>query len=128
MKTREYLSKNGKSPFATGFGKLGQKAAAKVTTAITRMRLGNFGDHKSVGGGVWEHRIDFEKGYRIYYSKDGTELVVLLCVGSKAKQQADIGKAKEYWSDYKDRKKEQQNKNKQDTRTMSKSKQSKRNK
>ena len=91
-------------PFAEWFDSLGAKAAAKVTSATTRMELGNFGDHKSVGGGVWERRINFEKGNRIYYAKDGEDLVLLFCGGTKSRQQADIDEAKEYWNDYKHRK------------------------
>ncbi len=77
------------------------------------MEAGNFGDNKSVGEGVRERRIDFEKGYRIYFGKDGDELVLLLCGGTKTRQQSDIATAKKYWSDYKRRKKEQEAKSKQ---------------
>jgi putative addiction module killer protein len=103
-KVTQYETENGKVPFAEWFDSLGAKAAAKVTSATTRMELGNFGDHKSVGGGVWERRINFEKGYRIYYAKDGEDLVLLFCGGTKSRQQADIDEAKEYWKDYKHRK------------------------
>ena len=99
-KVTQYETENGKVPFAEWFDSLG----AKVTSATTRMELGNFGDHKSVGGGVWERRINFEKGYRIYYAKDGEDLVLLFCGGTKSRQQADIDEAKEYWKDYKHRK------------------------
>jgi len=52
---------------------LGAKAAAKVVSAVARMEAGNFGGKKSVAEGVRERRIDFEKGYRIYFGKDGDE-------------------------------------------------------
>jgi len=68
------------------------------------MEAGNFGDHKSVGGGVWERRINFEKGYRVYFARDGKELVLLFWGGTKSRQQKDIEKAKTYWSEYKARK------------------------
>ena len=103
-KVTQYETESGRVPIAEWFDSLGAKAAAKVTSATTRMELGNFGDHKSVGGGVWERRLDFEKGYRIYYAKDGEDLVLLLCGGTKSRQQADIDKAKQYWKDYKQRK------------------------
>ena len=106
-KVTQYETGNGKVPFAEWFDSLGAKAAAKVTSATTRMELGNFGDHKSVGGGVWERRINFEKGYRIYYTKDGEDLVLLFCGGMKSRQQADIDEAKQYWKDYKRRKAQQ---------------------
>jgi len=100
----QYETEEGKVPFAEWFDSLKAKAAAKVTSAIARMELGNFGDHKTVGGGVWERVINFEKGYRIYYAKDGEDLVLLLCGGTKSRQQADIDEAKQYWKEYKQRK------------------------
>jgi putative addiction module killer protein len=103
-KVSEYETEDGRVPFAKWFESLGAKAAAKVTSAIARMGLGNFGDHKSVGQGVWERRIDFEKGYRLYFAKDGDDLVLLFCGGTKVRQQPDIDKARQYWADYKKRK------------------------
>jgi putative addiction module killer protein len=103
-KVTQYETESGKVPFAEWFDSLGAKAAAKVTSATTRMELGNFGDHKSVGGGVWERRINFGKGYRIYYAEDGEDLILLFCGGTKSKQQSDIDEAKQYWKDYKNRK------------------------
>jgi len=105
-RTTQYATSDGKVPFDRWFSSLGAKAAAKVTAAIAQMELGNFGDHKSVGGGVWERRINFEKGYRIYFAKDGEEIVLLLCGGTKSRQQSDIDAAKEYWQDYKKRKRQ----------------------
>lgn len=103
-KVTQYQTEDGKSPFAEWFNSLNAKAAAKVTLATVRMELGNFGDHKSVGDGVWERRLNFEKGYRIYYAKDGEDLVLLLCGGSKSRQHSDIEEAKLYWKDFKQRK------------------------
>ncbi|TWU31403.1 type II toxin-antitoxin system RelE/ParE family toxin [Novipirellula artificiosorum] len=103
-KVTQYETEGGRVPFAEWFDSLGAKAAAKVTSAATRMELGNFGDHKSVGGGVWERRINFEKGYRFYYAKDGEDFVLLFCGGTKSQQQSDIDQAKQYWKDYKHRK------------------------
>lgn len=105
-KVTQYETEEGKVPFAEWFSSLGAKAAAKVTVATARMELGNFGDHKSVGSGVWERRIDFEKGYRLYYAKDGDELVLPFCGGTKSRQQSDIDEAKQYWTDYKRRKRQ----------------------
>ncbi len=93
-------------PFEKWFRSLHENAAAKVTAAIRRMELGNFGDHKSVGNGVWERKIDYGKGFRLYYAKDGEELIVLLCGGTKSRQQKDIEQAKSFWADYRKRKKE----------------------
>ncbi|MFM9912428.1 MAG: type II toxin-antitoxin system RelE/ParE family toxin [Methylophilaceae bacterium] len=66
-----------------------------------RVESGNFGDHKPVGDGVSEFRVSVGAGYRVYYGLHGKTLVVLLCGGNKATQQADIKLAKEYWADWK---------------------------
>ncbi len=105
VKVTQYELKDGAIPFEVWFLSLSAKAALKVRSAIARMELGNFGDRKSVGGGVWERRIDFEQGYRIYFAKDGNDLVLLLFGGTKKRQQSDIDQAKGYWLEYKARKK-----------------------
>ena len=64
------------------------------------MTLGNFGDSKSVGEGVFEMRVHFGPGYRIYFAKQDRAVVVLLCGGEKKSQRADIQTAKAYWTDY----------------------------
>jgi putative addiction module killer protein len=101
----QYEQEDGVVPFTRWFDSLGVGAALKVRTAIAQMEAGNFGDHKSVGGGVWERRINFEKGYRIYFAKDGDNLVLLFWGGTKTRQQSDVEKAKIYLSEYKARKK-----------------------
>jgi putative addiction module killer protein len=69
--------------------------------------MGNLASVKSVGRGVSELRLDFGPGYRVYFGRDGERLVILLCGGSKRRQQADIDAAQAYWSDYKARKREE---------------------
>jgi putative addiction module killer protein len=105
-KVSQYETEDGKVPFQAWFSSLGCKAALKVRAALAQMEAGNLGDHKPVGSGVWERRINFEKGYRVYFAKDGNELIILFCGGTKARQQSDIDKAKGYWSDYKNRRKQ----------------------
>jgi putative addiction module killer protein len=105
VEVREYLDPMGRSPFAEWFNGLNAQAAAKVATAITRMRLGNFSNAKGVGNGIFEYRLDFGPGYRIYFSKDGEVLVILLGGGTKKRQQKDIDNAIARWQDYKHRKK-----------------------
>jgi len=61
---------------------------------------GNLGDHKDVGGGVWEARLDFGPGYRVYFGKSGRELILLVAGGDKKTQKKDIKRAKELWSRY----------------------------
>ena len=68
-------------------------ARSKIGFAVARMRLGNFGDAKSVGCGVMESRIHYGPGYRVYFTRRGSEIVVLLLCGDKRSQQADIHRA-----------------------------------
>jgi len=67
---------------------------------LNRVRLGNFGDAKSVGQGVWELRIPRGPGYRVYFARVENAIVLLLCGGEKATQRRDIDKARTYWQDY----------------------------
>lgn len=101
---KEYIDKTGRSSFSKWFEELNSEAAAKITTAIYRLEQGNFSRVEGVGGGVYEYRIDFGPGYRIYFGKNGNELVILLCSGSKKGQSKDIKLAKEKWTEYKHQK------------------------
>ncbi len=101
---REYHDRQGKSPYGMWFNRLDPRAAAKVTTAVTRLSLENLSSTKGVGYGVFEYRIDFGPGYRVYFGKDGGRLVILLGGGTKKRQQQDISDAHACWQDYKRRK------------------------
>lgn len=101
---REYNDRNGRSPYAAWFDHLNAKAAAKVATALTRLAQGNFSNVKGVGSGVFECRIDFGPGYRVYFGEDGDRLVILLGGGTKKRQQQDIERAIARWQDYRARK------------------------
>jgi len=71
-----------------------RRARAKIADRLARLADGNFGDRKSVKGGVFELRIDYGPGYRVYFFQRGKELVILLCGGNKRTQDADIAIAK----------------------------------
>ena len=101
---REYLDSSGHSPYAAWFEGLDAQAAAKVATAITRISLGNFSNVKGVGAGVFEYRLNFGPGYRIYFGQDGEKLVILLAGGTKKRQRRDLSAAIANWQDYKRRK------------------------
>jgi putative addiction module killer protein len=103
MRIVEYLDATGLSPFARWFDGLDPQAAAKVTTALTRIGLGNLSNVKGVGAGVLEYRIDFGPGYRLYFGRIGGELIILLAGGTKGRQDHDIATAKARWADYKKR-------------------------
>jgi putative addiction module killer protein len=100
-----YEDADGKAAFETWFNGLEPRAAARVTRALTQLELGG-GGLKALGEGVAELRIDYGPGYRVYFGQDGETLVILLCGGTKKRQQKDIDRAKSLWADYKARKAE----------------------
>ena len=102
---RYYLDLDGDSPFEEWLATLEFQAAAKVTTALVRLELGNVSNVKSIGSGISEIKIDWGPGYRIYFGRDGDVLVILLKGGTKKRQDNDINAAKLYWQDYKRRRK-----------------------
>jgi putative addiction module killer protein len=79
---------------------LDRAVAARVQARILRFELGNLGDHKSVGAGVWEARLAFGRGYRIYFGRNGESVILLLLGGTKASQRRDVRRAQEFWRDY----------------------------
>jgi len=95
------------TPLATASSRCNASKAAKVTTALRRLELANFSNVKGVGAGVFEYRIDFGPGYRVYFGKDGDTVVILLAGGTKKRQDKDIADAHERWTDYKQRKSQQ---------------------
>jgi putative addiction module killer protein len=70
-----------------------------ILTRIDRLEDGNPGDCGTVGGGLFEMRIHYGPGYRVYYKNDGSETIILLCGGDKSTQEADIEKAKKIAGD-----------------------------
>src|ERR1700719_3616547 len=104
VEVREYLDRGGRSPFAAWSDCLYREAAVKVAAALARIQQGNLSNAKGVGAGVFEYRIDFGPGYRIYFGKDGDRLVILVGGGTKNRQQEDIRIALSRWQDYKQRK------------------------
>ena len=78
------------------------EALARINKRVNRLLLGNPGDYKEVGG-IYELRIDYGPGYRLYLALAGRHVVVLLCGGDKRTQAADIQRALQYWRDYQKR-------------------------
>jgi len=107
IELREYVRADGRCPFRDWLRALKDaRVRAKIRVRLNRVRKGNMGDCKSVGGGVSELRMDFGPGYRAYMGRDGNRVVLLLCGGDKKTQKKDIETAKSYWKDYKRRKNE----------------------
>lgn len=105
MFTVEYfVNDDGNIVFDKWLDQLSDKqAVARIAIRIERIKRGSFGDCKPLQDGVWEMRIDYGPGYRIYYSMIGKTIVLLLCGGDKRKQNADIEKAVYYLKNYKRR-------------------------
>lgn len=100
-----YQDAQGKQPFIRWLSKLTDiQAIGRIDARIQRMADGNVGDSKSLGGGLFELRIDCGAGYRVYYCFEGTKIVLLLCAGDKRTQTRDIEKAAEYKADFEGRK------------------------
>jgi putative addiction module killer protein len=98
---RRYITSDGKIPFAEWLDSLlDKKAKGKIKERLKRVSLGNLGDCKSVGEGVFELRIDYGPGYRVYFGQIGSTIVLILLGGDKSTQNQDIRKAQEYWVDY----------------------------
>jgi putative addiction module killer protein len=97
----EYVRTDGRCPFREWLHNLRDvQVRAGIRVRLNRVRLGNFGDSKSVGGGVFELRIPRGPGYRVYLARTETTVVLLLCGGDKSTQTRDIDTAKGYWTDY----------------------------
>lgn len=99
-----YVDRAGKDVFDEWLSELDDsRAQAKIAARLNRIAAGNFGDSKSLGQGLWELRIDWGPGYRVYFAMVGRSSLLLLCGGDKRKQSADIARAIEYLKDYKER-------------------------
>ena len=100
LTVREFVAPDGTSPFRTWLDQLALTVKARVQARILRFEAGNLGDHKSVGGGVWEARLPFGAGYRLYFGKSGRSVILLLLGGDKASQRKDIRRAERCWLEY----------------------------
>ncbi len=76
------------------------RARVAIVRRLARLEQGQFGDHRFCRDGVWELRIDFGPGYRVYYARAGSRLVLLLCAGDKRTQSTDIDSAVRHWNDW----------------------------
>ena len=101
IEVHEYLTPDGKAPFSGWLKDLrDQKTRARILTRLARVRLGNFGDCKPLGDSVFELRMTFGPGYRLYFGREKEQVILLLCGGDKSTQERDIERAKAYWIDY----------------------------
>jgi putative addiction module killer protein len=103
IRIEEYVLPEGRKPFSDWLdGMDDRKAKGIIDSRVRRLRTGNFGDCKALES-IFELRIDYGPGYRIYCGKKNHTCVLLLAGGSKKTQDSDIKTAKHYWSEYKKR-------------------------
>jgi len=104
VELRYYQTSAGEQPFVEWLKGLNDRQArTRIEARLARLVIGNLGDVEPVGEGVMELRIDWGPGYRVYFTRVGQVIVLLLCGGDKRTQQRDINRAKEYFEDYKAR-------------------------
>jgi putative addiction module killer protein len=104
IELRHYVDVAGRRPIRRWLDGLDSVTRARVARALVQLSLGNLSEVKSVGAGVLERRLNFGPGYRLYFGRDGDELVILLVGGTKSRQQRDVHTAQAFWEDYKRRK------------------------
>jgi putative addiction module killer protein len=103
IEVRFFKAQDGKEPFIDWYRKLrDRKSKTKIGERLDRIRFGNFGNHKALGAGVYELKITYGPGFRIYYGLESNIVTIILCGGDKSSQPKDIQKAKEYWALYKE--------------------------
>ncbi len=95
-----YATEKGKEPFNS---LKDYDTQALIFQRLQRIRLGNFGDCKSVDDGLWELRIHSKSGLRVYYARVGRQVILIIGGGDKGSQRRDISQAKEHLKDYKRR-------------------------
>jgi putative addiction module killer protein len=104
MEIHHYINPTGRDLFDEWLSQLGDtRTQAKIAVRIDRLAAGNLGDCKPLREGLWELRIDWGPGYRIYYAMTGKESVLLLNGGDKRRQAADIERALGFLKNYKER-------------------------
>ncbi len=104
METRIYTDRQAQQPLTAWLDALKDlRAKAQIQARMVRVAADNFGDCKPLRDGVQELRIDYGPGYRVYLSRQGPILVLLLCGGDKADQRRDIDRAIGYLNDWKQR-------------------------
>lgn len=103
MNIQIYQDENGNAPFEQWLLSIRDtRTSARIDNRLKRVRLGLLGDHRSMGEGVFELRLDFGPGYRIYFGRIGLEDILLLIGGDKNSQNRDIATAKRYWQHFKE--------------------------
>ena len=102
-----YVALSGRTPYLEWYHSIrDKKTQGIIDERITRLWLGNFNQCKPVGKSVFELKISYGPGFRIYFGRIGIAIVLLLTGGDKSTQEEDIQKAHKYWEDYRRRRDE----------------------
>ncbi|MBZ5594981.1 MAG: type II toxin-antitoxin system RelE/ParE family toxin [Acidobacteriia bacterium] len=102
-RVRIYATPNGRTPFTEWLEALkDQRGRDIIKVRVRRISVGNFGDNKSLGGGLYELRVNFGPGYRVHFGRENED-VILLWGGQKQQQAKDIARARIYWTEYETR-------------------------
>ena len=97
---REFVTSGGSSPYRDWLASLDVPIRARIQARILRFEGGNLGDHRSLGEDLSEARLDFGPGYRVYFTRRGATLILLLAGGDKGSQSRDIRQARRHLTDY----------------------------
>ena len=101
---RYYETSSGRVPFLDWLQSIHDPVVSqRINARVVRLLTGNLGDVRMVGDGVFEMRLAFGGGYRIYAATVGSQVVLLLCGGDKGSQTKDIAKAKVFYEDYREK-------------------------
>ena len=97
---RNYVTPDGREPYEEWVNSYrNRKTRAIIRERVNRLHLGNFGDYKRLTADLYELRIHYGPGYRVYFGMVDRVIVILLCGGSKKTQRRDIERANEYWEE-----------------------------
>lgn len=93
-----YQDESGREPFVEWLKTLERSDRARILTRLDRVEQGNLGDHKYISEKLYELRFQYGPGYRVYFGKEKSIIILILAGGTKASQKKDIKRAQKYWS------------------------------
>ena len=104
---KAYKNEQGNIPYRKWLSSIKDNVVkVRILQRFDRVEYGHLGSFKALANGIYELKLDFGPGYRVYYGMEEKKLIILLCGGDKSTQKKDIAKAIEYWKDYKENKNE----------------------
>lgn len=95
-----FHDRSGASPYMEWLASLDWKTRERVLSRVGRLKWGQFGDFKALDGGLYELRLFFGPGFRVYFAEHRGRMILLLTGGDKSTQRKDIKMARDYWNIY----------------------------